>query len=402
MDAQADRRANEIAHFGGHKVIDVDTHLSEPHDLWTKRAPASWSARVPQVKVVEGQRTWVIDEDRVIAYATSPTSVVLPDGSKTRGLDWLNFGIEDVHPASWNVKDRLAYMDGQGITAQVVYPNVLGFGGQHSSLVDPDLRLVSVELFNDAMAEMQDESGQRMFPMALMPWWDPDLTVKEAERCHRMGLRGVNINTDPQLHKGLSGDQLPDLGDEYWNPVWEACSALDLPINFHVNSTTAVGAEWFGNQGWPSLKGGLWGAVSSSMLYHQNARILGNLICAGVADRYPKIKFVSVESGIGWVPNFLETLDYQASEMAAEKVLQRRPSEYFPTNFYATFWFERRRLTDTIRAIGVENVMFETDFPHPTCLMPIDDVDQAMDGLTYDEKDKVFNGNAGKVYNIRV
>jgi predicted TIM-barrel fold metal-dependent hydrolase len=102
------------------------------------------------------------------------------------------------------------------------------------------------------------------------------------------------------------------------------------------------------------------------------------------------------------VPNFLETLDYQASEMAAEKVLQRRPSEYFPTNFYATFWFERRRLTDTIRAIGVENVMFETDFPHPTCLMPIDDVDQAMDGLTYDEKDKVFNGNAGRVYNISV
>jgi predicted TIM-barrel fold metal-dependent hydrolase len=309
MDAQVLRRANEVAHFGGHQVIDVDTHLSEPHDLWISRAPASIRHRVPQVKVHEGVRTWVIDGDRVIAYATSPTSVVLPDGSKTRGLEWLKFGLEDVHPASWRVKDRLDYMDGQGIAAQIVYPNVLGFGGQHASLVDPDLRLASTQIFNDAMAEMQAESGQRMFPMALMPWWDPQLTVKEAERCRAMGLRGVNINTDPQLHRGLSGDVLPDLGSPYWDPIWEACSALGLPINFHVGATSNNSAEWHGTQGWATLRGGLGGAVSSTMLYHQNARILGNLICAGIADRYPKIKFVSVESGIGWVPNLLETLD---------------------------------------------------------------------------------------------
>jgi predicted TIM-barrel fold metal-dependent hydrolase len=400
MNAQAVRRASEIAHFGGHQVIDVDTHLSEPHDLWTKRAPASVRSRVPQVKVHEGQRTWVIDENRVIAYATSPTSVVRPDGSKVRGYDWLDFTLEDVHPASWRVKERLAYMDDQGIAAQIVYPNVLGFGGQHASLVDPELRLISTQIFNDAMAEMQDESGQRMFPMALMPWWDPDLTVKEAERCHRMGLRGVNINTDPQLHKGLSGDQLPDLGSDYWNPIWEACSALDLPVNFHVGSTSAASAEWFGSQGWPTLPRGLWGAVSSSMLYHQNAKIMANLICAGIPERYPKIKFVSVESGIGWVPNLLETLDYQVSEMSSERLLGRRPSEYFPTNFFATFWFERRRLGDMIKAVGVDNVMFETDFPHPTCLTPIDDVAAAMDGLSNDEKDRVLNGNAQRVYNI--
>jgi predicted TIM-barrel fold metal-dependent hydrolase len=402
MDAQALRRANEVTHFGGHQVIDVDTHLSEPHDLWISRAPKSIRHRVPQVKVHEGVRTWVIDEDRVIAYATSPTSVVLPDGSKTRGLEWLKFGLEDVHPASWRVKDRLDYMDGQGIAAQIVYPNVLGFGGQHASLVDPDLRLASTQIFNDAMAEMQAESGQRMFPMALMPWWDPELTAKEAERCHAMGLRGVNINTDPQLHRGLSGDLLPDLGSDYWDPIWEACSALGLPINFHVGSTSNNSAEWHGTQGWATLRGGLGGAVSSTMLYHQNARILGNLICAGIADRYPKIKFVSVESGVGWVPNLLETLDYQVSEMTQEKVLSRKPSEYFPTNFYATFWFERRKLADTIRAVGVDNVMFETDFPHPTCLMPIDDVAGAMDGLTHEEKDKVLNGNAQRVYNIRL
>jgi predicted TIM-barrel fold metal-dependent hydrolase len=400
MDGAAQRHAQEAAHFGGHQVIDVDTHLSEPHDLWTSRAPASLKSRVPQVKVKDGQRTWVIDEDRVIAYATNPTSVVLPDGSKVRGYEWFNFTLEDVHPASWNVKERLAYMDSQGVYAQVVYPNVLGFGGQHGGLVDPALRLASTQIFNDAMADFQRESGQRLFPMALMPWWDPALTVAEAERCHAMGLRGININTDPQLHRGLSGDLLPDLGSPFWNPVWETCSALDMPVNFHVGSTTAASAEWFGNQGWASLGRELAGTMSSSMLYHQNARILGNLLLSGIAERYPGIKFVSVESGIGWVPNFLETIDYQFSEMTGSQGLKRKPSEYFPTNYFATFWFERRNLSDMIRWIGVDNVMFETDFPHPTCLLPIDDVSAAMGGLTFEEQGKVLNGNAQRVYNI--
>jgi predicted TIM-barrel fold metal-dependent hydrolase len=381
-------------------VIDVDSHLSEPHDLWISRAPASLRARVPQVKVHQGQRTWVIDGDKVIAYATSPTSVVLPDGSKIRSLEWLKLGIEDVHPASSRTRERLAFMDSLGISAQIIYPNVLGFGGQHASLVDADLRLASTQIFNDAMAEMQQQSGQRLFPMALMPWWDPHLTAKEAERCHAMGLRGVNINTDPQMHKGLSGERLPDLGSRFWDPMWEACSALGLPVNFHVGSTSNNNAEWHGAQGWESLSVELRGAISSTLLYHQNARVMGNLICSGIVDRYPKIKFVSVESGVGWIPNFLETLDYQWYEMGADKHLARKPSEYFPTNFYGTFWFERRNVGAMIKWVGLDNVMFETDFPHPTCLLPIDDVVGALSDLNFEEQAKVLHGNAERVYNI--
>jgi predicted TIM-barrel fold metal-dependent hydrolase len=388
--------------FGNHRVIDVDSHLSEPHDLWLRLAPPSLRERVPQVKTLNGQRTWVIDGDKVIAFADNPTSVVLPDGSKIRGNAWMSLGIEDVHPASSRVKERLQFMDAQGIAAQVIYPNVLGFGGQHSTLVDPDLRLASTQIFNDAMAEMQAESGDRMLPMALMPWWDPHLTAREAERCHRLGLRGVNINTDPQLHRDLSGEPLPDLGSDFWDPMWEACSDLDMAVNFHVGSSSNNSAEWHGTQGWRSLPRELGGAVSSSMLYHQNARVMGNLICSGIADRYPKIKFVSVESGIGWIPNFLETLDYQCVEMGGANHLPRLPSEYFQSNFYGTFWFERRNITHNIRAVGIDNVMFETDFPHPTCLLPIDNVSDALKELTFDEQEKILNGNAQKVYNIRL
>ena len=78
-------------------------------------------------------------------------------------------------------------MDATGITAQIVYPNILGFGGQNAVKVDDELRLASVEIFNDAMAEMQADSGQRMFPMALLPWWDVKLAVKEIERAKQDG-----------------------------------------------------------------------------------------------------------------------------------------------------------------------------------------------------------------------
>ena len=155
------------------KIIDADTHLTEPHDMWIKRAPAALRDRVPQVKMLDGQRCWVIDGDKSIGTGAHPNSSVLKEGGKVRDLDkFLKLQFEDVHAGSSNVKERLKVMDEAGIWAQIVYPNILGFGGQASARVDPELRLACVQIYNDAMAEIQEESGQRLFPMALLPWWE--------------------------------------------------------------------------------------------------------------------------------------------------------------------------------------------------------------------------------------
>jgi predicted TIM-barrel fold metal-dependent hydrolase len=139
------------------------------------------------------------------------------------------------------------------------------------------------------------------------------------------------------------------------------------------------------------------------MLFINNGRVMGNLILSGLLDRFTKLQFVSVESGIGWIPFLLEAIDWEYQETATNvRNLQRLPSEYFTTNFSACFWFERRDLSRQIKAVGVENVLFETDFPHPVCLYPIDDVDQAMSGLSEAEKVKVLSGNAERVYNIKL
>ncbi|HKD67399.1 MAG TPA: amidohydrolase family protein [Candidatus Binataceae bacterium] len=384
--------------LAGIKVIDVDTHLTEPHDLWTSRAPAKWKDRVPQVKIVDGKRQWVIDGDRTMS-AANPSSVVKPDGAKAKGIEFLKWEIEEVHPGSYDIEPRLKFMDGEGIWAQIIYPNLLGFGGLRAATLDPELRVLCTQIFNDAMAEIQAQSGNRIFPMALMPWWDIDITVKEAQRCHKMGLKGINTNSSPHDHK------VPDLGEHHWDPLWEVCSDLNLPINFHIGSSTE-GIDWFGKAPWPSQSVDRRIALGSTMLFMHNAQIFANIIYSGLLERFPKLKFVSVESGVGWMPFLLETLDYELEEAAprTKKILTMKPSEYFKRNIYSCFWFEDKGLHNALDAVGVDNLMFETDFPHPTCLYPnaLAHVAHTLEGLSFEDKRKLLSANAARVYSIPV
>lgn len=388
--------------FGGRKVIDVDTHLVEPHDLWSSRAPASLRNRLPRVEVVDGIRSWIIDERKILSKGAVPACTISKEGAKWPGLEFTSKQIEDVDPGAYSVRERVAIMDRMGIDAQIVYPNILGFGGQAAVQVDDDLRLVTVQIFNDAMAEMQEESGQRMYPMAMLPWWDVKECVKEIERAHGMGLKGLNINSDPHLYRRADGTMLPDLGQDYWNPMWEACEAYDMPLNFHIGASEES-MDFVGHQGWPGLPFDTRMALGGAMLFINNGKTMGNLILSGLLDRFPRLKFVSVESGLGWIPFLLEAIDYQMSETGANACkLQKKPSEYFKSNFYACFWFERRNLVHDIRQLGVENCLFETDYPHPICLYPVDNMDTALDGLNEAEKNLILSGNAARVYNIEL
>jgi predicted TIM-barrel fold metal-dependent hydrolase len=384
--------------IAGLKVIDADTHLSEPPDLWLSRAPASLRDRVPQRKVIDGELRWVIDGDFFLGFRGAG-SVIKRDGSKARDLRFSNWQVEDVHEGCFDVKARLAFMDQEGIWAQIIYPNILGFGGQAAAKVDPELRLAATQIYNDALAEMQETSGQRLFGMALLPWWDIKLATAEVERCAAMGLRGVNTNSDPHGHG------LPDLAEPYWDPLWEVCSHYDLPINFHIGASDES-MSWFGNSCWPSQPSQGKMIIGGAMICMANARVLGNIIISGLLDRYPKLKFVSVESGIGWIPFMLRSFEYQIAENAPPpgRELKLTPKEYFQRNMYGCFWFENEDLEPLIRRVGVDNVLFETDFPHPTCLYP-DSLGRAREALAGADRElvgKVLSKNAARVYNIDI
>ena len=399
-------RVSESALVQGIKVIDIDTHLSEPLDLWTSRATPTYRDRVPQMRMLDGKWTWTIDGDRSLGVG-SASSVIYRDGSTAAGIEFSMWQVDEVHPGCSRVKERVEFMDENGIWAQIVYPNVLGFAGQgrapmgapRREPVDADLRLVSTRIYNDAMAEMQAESRDRLLPMALLPWWDIDLAVEEAERCHALGMRGVNINSDPHLHG------MEDLSGDYWTPLWELCSDTGLPVNFHIGASDST-MSWYGDSPWPSLQPEEKLAVGGTMMFISNAKVILNLITSGLLERFPKLNFVSVESGLGWIPFVLETLDYSLIEAGARRLnkLSMSPMEYFRRQMYASFWFEGRDASATIRRVGVDNVMFETDFPHPICLYPrpLEQVRECLADLTAEERRKVLSANAARVYNIPV
>ncbi|MGO8860126.1 MAG: amidohydrolase family protein [Acidimicrobiales bacterium] len=385
----------------GLRVVDVDSHMTERHDLFTARAPKGYEDKVPHVEMIDGREMWVI-VGKTFGKAGSGGTID-HDGNKhpfrdSQGGWW---GIDDVHPAAWDPKERLRLMDTLGIDAQVLYPNSIGIGGQHlrKSIDDPKILQLCVQLYNDAMAEVQEESGNRLLPMPIMPAWDIPECIREAQRCAEMGYRGVNMTADPQD----SGS--PDLGHTAWDPFWEVCADLSLPVHFHIGASDSAMA-YFGTTYWPSQDDYVKPAIGGASLFQNNSRVLLNSAYSGMFDRHPKLKMVSVESGIGWVPFMLEAMDYELEENAPAwfHKLQKLPSEYFRDNWYATFWFEKGRgdLQHLIDTVGEDNIMFETDFPHPTSLHPnpLELVREKIASLRPDTQRKVMGGNADKLYRL--
>jgi predicted TIM-barrel fold metal-dependent hydrolase len=141
-------------------------------------------------------------------------------------------------------------------------------------------------------------------------------------------------------------------------------------------------------------------------IFLRNGVQLNDLLMSGVLVRYPRIKFVSVESGIGWIPFVLEAMDYQFQGNSVREEhpeFELLPSEYFARNVYACYWFEQTAPRRLIDKIGVDNVMFETDFPHPTSLFGDEVHARIKSGLSDCEESvrhKILWENAQKLYKV--
>lgn len=337
-------------------IIDVDTHYTEPPGLWTDLAPPSLKDRAPRVQSDDdGNEFWVVDDD--LKLGPVGYCVIKPDGGKELGTVTLP-RLQDMHPGASEPQARMAVMDEHGISRQIMYPNVLGFAGSFvMNIKDVALRNFCVHGYNEHAAELQRVSDGRLLPQALLPLWDIDLAVAELIRCHEsFGLTGVVMTDSPELW------QLPTLSEPYWDPLWSEAQERGLPINFHIGGGASIGSLWAGMDEPTSI------AAMSSLADITNMRCIVNLIFSGLLDRYPALKFVSVESGMGWIPFLLELAEYQMGQNGVTS-LELTPLEYFQRQIYASYWFETD-VAYAVKRLGEDNIMFETDFPHPACLYP--------------------------------
>jgi len=380
--------------LAGIKVIDCDAHWVEPPDLWTSRAPAKLRDKMPQMKVVDGVSRWFIGDRDIGAMGAS---VVTKDLEKIHHRVSLET-FDMIDPASYDAALRLQRMDDVGLHAQIVYPNGTGFTGNNfAAIEDPEIRLACVKIYNDAIAEWQAQSGGRLFPQALVPPWDRDEAVEEARRAvEELDLRGLTLG-DPRLFG------VPGFTTDHWKPFWELCNSARVPVNFHIGGTTGIDSF---SAVWDDYGDEKHLALASTLFYMANWATIGNFLISGLLDTYPNLRIVSAESGIGWIPFALDALEYQLDETARTeaKHLQRRPREYFRDHVYACFWFERYAPTSMIEAIGVGNVLFETDFPHPTCLWPDSQAHtiEVLGHLSYEDRKRILQDNAAELYKIDV
>lgn len=148
----------------------------------------------------------------------------------------------------------------------------------------------------------------------------------------------------------------------------------------------------------------------SALMYVGNANTIADIILTGVCDRFPRLKFVSVESGASWLPFLVESLDWQWLNSGAKEAYSDRlmPSEYFRRQVFGSFWFERDLLRPSIE-LYPNNLMFETDYPHPTSLSPgpasyADNprsvIESQLRGLPHETISKVLHDTAAEIYHL--
>lgn len=373
----------------GIKIVDCDTHFTEPPDIFTSRAPARLKDKVPYQRVVNGVTRWCVgDQD----FGIVGGNVIRADHNKLLGR--LSFPtLEEGHPGAWQVKPRLKIMDEMGIYAQICYQNSgVTQAGSLMHLGD-EIGFTVLKLYNDAAAERQEESGQRLFTLAHLPLWNKKELEAEARRCLDMGLKGFVL---PDMPETLG---VPSFDDPYWAAFLEMCNDRGAPINFHLNAAIDPNKLV-----WKSFSFEKAISVASNMFYIGNLATMGNWMVSGLLDRYPKLKIGLIESGLGWVPFGVEAIEHQFDEMLADEkqAPERRPWDYFRDHFWVTYWFEKVGPKLLLETVGVNNVLFETDFPHPTALYPgiQEHIVDTLSAYTPEVRKRVLERNAVELYRL--
>ena len=294
-------------------------------------------------------------------------------------------------------------MDEFGIHAQVLYPNVAGFGtGRFLEVGDAELMLACVQAYNDFLVDYGSRAPDRFVPIAAVPFWDVDASVQEIERAATIGHKGIVVQRRTRVVGPAAVDRLalgPDLGR---GAGPDAVGELPRRVGRRLQRAQ------------PSPEHGEHANFASIgvQFFLGNAATIAKLVTGGVCHRFPGLDFVSVESGVGWLPFVLEALDWQWKNCGVASSTRSTtccPSEYFQRQIYGCFWFEEETVTHAIELLGPDNFMYETDFPHPTSMTPgpasaaeapRDYVNRALTDLPDDTLRKLLHDNAARVYHL--
>jgi predicted TIM-barrel fold metal-dependent hydrolase len=288
-------------------------------------------------------------------------------------------------PGHYDPRERLLDMDRDGVDAEVLYCEVGAFRIYHKM---KDCWRQAFAAFNDTLVEFASANPRRLLVSYQIPLIEIDYAVAEVERLAREGARSIQL---PAFPADLG---LPDYHDPRYAPLWSILQETGIPISHHLEVKSALGEVYLRD---PTPQKGIHNSLPCTAL----AETLGFWILTGTLERFPRLKIVLVEPGLAWIPFQLDVLDSFARGPYDFPGMKELPSFYFHRNFFLTFVDDARGVAMR-HDIGLDNIMWSTDYPHPATSWPHsrEIVDRQFQGVPPAERRQMVCGNAARVYGL--
>jgi len=364
-----------------YKVIDADSHLNSPPDLYQSRVPEKYKERAPRMVKNDDYDAWVVD-----GGTPRPLTILASAAGKTAAdLARKLIHFEEMLPGAHDPKARIADLDTDGIDAQVL------FGDGPMGATDPELRAVLVRAYNDWLSQFCSHAKHRLLGQAVVPMHDPAEAVREVERT--AGLVGL-----PGLFVGDDGADYPITSAPY-DRFWAVAAEQRRPVNIHIGGGSLRRRNLlFGQDPPPGQKEAFISIAPMSI-----AETLAMLIFGGTFERHPELRVVIAEGGIGWVAYFLERMDhcFEKQRFWAGTTIKEKPSFYFHRNVLVTFEEDEAGMR-TYDLIGTHNVMWSSDYPHSDTTWPHSRqaIEKHFGSIPDDQRRAMVCENAGKLYRL--
>ena len=374
-------------------ILSADGHIDFPllpENLWRDNAPAALRDRMPRVVDTPRGRTWVSHKDVSLGLVGGMGSAGRPyvPGEIHRSDRMAEHGLYRdqargvMRPAEPELRVRDQETD--GVVGEVVY----GILGAASRLDDPEVTDCVTHIYNGWLAEFCRKAPGRFAGIGCLSSAQPEKAALELRRCAELDLRGAEL--------GMSHDMLP-LWHPDWEPIWRAAHETGVPVHIHTIGPRAD--MRFMND--PRFYRP-WLATHITAFQIPMMAVCAAILFGGALERHPNLKVVIGEAGIGWLPYALERFDYEWEDQFRD-LLPRPPSEYWRGQMFATFQIDRTGL-ENLHRIGVETVMWGSDFPHPDGTWPDsrEILRPQLANVAHADQRKILFDNAARLYRFPI
>ncbi len=327
-------------------VIDGDGHICEPEAVWTDYTQAKYRERVLQVRTLDGRSQLCIEGHvQIPGGGVGPAEACIPGGMEPgRALAWA-----DILPGSHDPKARLDVLDAEGIDQALLFPSIYLLWGD---IREPEVAAETCRAYNDWMGDFCKVDPTRLFGMGIVPLQDVDLAVAEAKRLAGLGLRGLVVR--PERFNGLA------VYDDRCDRLWAVAQADDIAVGVHGSFGTRM----------PGFAVGRYddNLFMEHMVAHPFGQmaVMMDMIAGGVLDRFPGLRVGFFESGLGWIPYWLDRLDEHFERMGHHTPwLKRPPSEVFREQCFVSMEADEvTGLRWMIEKDLLPCILWGSDYPH--------------------------------------